>query len=82
MEMKRTGIAEEFIDEALEPYADDESSLERLEKLVEKKYERYLTDEKGVRKVKSALARAGYSYDEINAVLDMYDLDFDGSNSY
>lgn len=76
-EMKSRGLPPSVIEEALEPYLDEEGTLERLEELVEKKYERYLTDEKGVRKVKAALARAGYSYDSINAVLDMYDLEFD-----
>ncbi len=44
---------------------------------MERKYERYLTDEKGVKKVKNALLRQGYRYAEINAVLDLYDLDFE-----
>ena len=44
---------------------------------MERKYERYLTDEKGVKKVKNALLRQGWSYSEVNAVLDLYDLDFE-----
>ena len=77
MELKRHGISDSIIEEVIEPYADEEDSFARLEQLVEKKYERYLTDEKGVKKVKNALLRQGYSYGEINAVLDLYDLDFD-----
>lgn len=73
-ELKRCGLDEEIIAEALEPYTDDDSVRERLEELVERKYERYLTDEKGVRKVKAALSRLGYGYDDINAVLDLYEL--------
>lgn len=76
MEMKRLGFAEEQIDAAVEPYIGGEETMRRLEELVEKKYERYLTDIKGVKKVRAALARLGYSYDEINAVLDLYDLSF------
>lgn len=76
-EMKRRGLTENIIEDAVEPYINSDTAFERLEELVEKKYERYLTDEKGVKKVKSALARAGYSYDEINRVFDLYDLDFD-----
>ncbi len=76
-ELKRRGIPDRIIDEVIAPYEDEESSFARLEELVEKKYERYLTDEKGVKKVKGALFRLGYSYSEINAVLDLYDLDFE-----
>lgn len=77
MELRRRGISDEIIAEVIEPYSDEENVFTRLEELVEKKYERYLTSEKGVNKVKSALLRQGYSYDEIKAVLDLYDLDFD-----
>ncbi|MDE5860472.1 MAG: RecX family transcriptional regulator [Oscillospiraceae bacterium] len=75
-ELKRRGLSDKIIDEAVEPYSDEEESFSRLEELVERKYERYLVDEKGVKKVKNALFRQGYSYSEINAVLDLYDLDF------
>lgn len=77
MELKRRGIPESIIEEVIAEYDDEENSFARLEELVEKKYERYLTDEKGVKKVKGALLRQGYSYREINAVLDLYDLDFE-----
>ena len=75
-ELKKRGIPESIIEEVLEEYSDEEDTLARLEELVEKKYERYLTDDKGVKKVKNALLRQGYSYSQINAVLDLYDLDF------
>lgn len=78
MELRRRGISDEIIAEVVEQYSDEEEAFARLEELVEKKYERYLTSEKGVQKVKSALLRQGYRYDEINAVLDLYDLNFDG----
>ena len=76
-ELKRRGLSDNIIEEAVAPYADEEESFSRLEELVERKYERYLTDEKGVKKVKNALLRQGYRYSEINAVLDLYDLDFE-----
>lgn len=76
-ELKRRGLSDKIIEEVTEPYADEEESFSRLEELVERKYERYLTDEKGVKKVKNALLRQGYRYSEINAVLDLYDLDFE-----
>ena len=70
-EMRRRGIPSELIDEALEEY--DEGSDERLRELVEKKYARKLADENGVNKVKAALARQGFSYDEIKQVLAEYE---------
>lgn len=76
-ELKRRGLSDNIIEAVTEPYADEEETFSRLEELVERKYERYLTDEKGVKKVKNALLRQGYRYAEINAVLDLYDLDFE-----
>lgn len=76
-ELKRRGLSDGIIEEAVAPYAGEEECFSRLEELVERKYERYLTDEKGVKKVKNALLRQGWSYSEVNAVLDLYDLDFE-----
>lgn len=76
-EMRLKGIPGDIIEETLEEFAEEDDSFARLEELVEKKYERYLVDRKGVNKVKNALARKGYSYGEINEVLALYDLDFD-----
>lgn len=71
-ELKRKGIPDELINDALEPYKED--SCGRIKELIEKKYARYLTDEKGVNKVKAALARMGYGYSEINqAIKSFYD---------
>lgn len=70
-EMTRKGIPPEMAEEFLEEYEDD--TIERITELIEKKYARYLGDEKGIRKVKSALVRMGYSYGDINAVLEEYD---------
>ena len=74
-EMKRRGLPDNVIENAVEPYLDRESTVERLEELIDKKYARYLTDEKGVQKVKSALVRMGYSYDSINSALKAYSTD-------
>lgn len=76
-EMRLRGLGAEIIEEAMENFSEEDEPFERLEKLVEQKYERYLTDRKGVEKVKNALARKGYSFGEIKEVLDLYDLDFD-----
>ncbi len=70
-EMRRRGIPAELIDEALEEY--DDGSQDRLRELVEKKYARKLSEENGVNKVKAALARQGFSYDEIKRVLAEYE---------
>ena len=66
-EMRLKGLTREVIDIALEPYA--EGADERLRTLIEKKYLRYLDDEKGVNRAKNALVRLGYDYSDINRVL-------------
>ena len=50
-EMRMKGIPGDIIDETLEEFAEEDDSFARLEELVEKKYERYLVDRKGVEKV-------------------------------
>lgn len=65
--MRQKGLTKAVIDEALAEY--EEGTYERLYELVERKYLRYLSDEKGGNKVKNALVRAGYSYDVIKEVL-------------
>lgn len=67
-EMRQKGLSKELIDEVLAEYED--STVERLTELVEKKYLRRLEDEDGIKKVKNALARQGYSYADINAALE------------
>ncbi len=76
LELKRCGLSDDIISAVTQKYSDKDDVLERLEELVEKKYERYLVDEKGVNKVKAALQRQGYSYSDIKAVLDLYEFDF------
>lgn len=66
-EMYRKGISRELTNEVLERYEQD--SCQRLYELVKAKYERYLTDDKGITKVKNALARRGFSFDDINTVI-------------
>lgn len=66
-EMRQKGLSKELIDEALTEYED--TTVERLTELIEKKYLRRLEDEDGLKKVKNALARQGYSYSDINAAL-------------
>lgn len=70
-EMRSKGLTSEVINLALDVYDEDEDTTwyDRLYELVEKKYLRYLEDEKGVNKVKNALVRYGYKYDLIKEVL-------------
>ena len=66
-EMRQRGIPPELIDEAVSEY--DGGTQERIIELIEKKYSRKLAEDGGVQKVKAALARQGYGFDEINAAL-------------
>lgn len=72
-EILRKGIHSEAADEALAEFADDEP--DELRDVLRKKYEKYLTDEKGVKKVIAALLRRGYSYSEIKKALEEYDFE-------
>ncbi len=69
-EMRLKGLSRDIIEQALADYTEDCS--ERLLELIDKKYARYLTDDKGVKKVKAALARLGYSFADINAAINEY----------
>lgn len=77
-EMLKKGIDKEIIDEFIEEYEED--THERLKELVEKKYARYLTDEKGVQKVFNALVRYGYNYSDVREVIKefMDEVEFNG----
>lgn len=69
-EMRRKGISKELANEILSEYED--TTQERLKDLIESKYARRLEDEDGIKKVKNALVRNGYSYKDINAALEDY----------
>ena len=72
-ELTMKGIDRFTAEDALEEY--DEMFSENLMELIEKKYSRYLTDmsdRKNIEKVKSALVRYGYSFDEINRTVREY----------
>lgn len=72
-EIMRRGISSALADESLAEYEDD--SVERLRELVERKYERKLTDRKSAEKVRAALVRQGYSFSDIKEVLSEYEFD-------
>ncbi len=65
-ELYKKGIEREIIKNTLD---DAEFPEERLADIIRKKYLRYLSDEKGVRKTVNALLRLGYSYGDIRDAL-------------
>ena len=72
-ELVRRGIDSQTAKQTVQELAPDPS--ERLKELIERKYKRYLEDEKGRQKVWQTLSRMGYSYSDINTALkrDEYD---------
>lgn len=68
-EMYRKGIDRELVDEILEVYRD--STPDRICELINKKYHDCLDDRDKLRKMKNALVRQGYSFDEINTAVRM-----------
>ena len=67
-EMRLKGISKDLADEVLSAYED--TVQDRLIELLKTKYARKLEDENGITKVKNALVRQGYSYNQINEALD------------
>ena len=65
-ELYRKGIERDIIREVLEETDFDENQLVSL---IERKYGRYLSDEKGIQKTINGLLRMGYSYGEIRDAL-------------
>jgi regulatory protein len=70
MELTRRGIPAELAQEAVEQAQTD--PREAIRGLVERKYERYLGDEKGRRRTAAALQRLGYRWDDIRCVLNEF----------
>lgn len=69
-EMRMKGLSDEIIENKIAKYED--SSDDILSELIEKKYARYLGDEKGQRRVQSALLRQGYTFSQIKSALREY----------
>lgn len=65
-ELYRKGVDRDTIREVLDETDFDESELVSL---IERKYGRYLSDEKGIQKTINGLLRMGYSYGEIRDAL-------------
>lgn len=66
-ELARKGIDRELAEEICGELADDPE--DKIRAMIERKYLRYLGDEKGVRRTVNALQRLGYRYDQIRPVL-------------
>lgn len=66
-ELQRKGINRDIIERTLENMEDDPEAA--IARIVRRKYLRYLDEEKGVAKTINALARLGYSFSDIRAVL-------------
>lgn len=69
-EMRRRGLLDEHISEALEPY--EEITGEILTELIEGKYQKYFLDpddRRTMEKGKAALVRRGHRFGEINAAV-------------
>ena len=64
------GIDRDLIDEVLDEFTVDED--EQIRAIIEKKYARSLTDDKGRRRCANALARMGFSYSSIRSVMREY----------
>ncbi len=64
------GIDHDLADEILEEMSPD--PIAHIEILIERKYSKYLGDEKGRRKTVAALQRLGYSWSDIKAVMSNY----------
>lgn len=74
--LTQKGIPKDIISEVIEYYCEDDEAVQnRIKELIEKKYKRNLADEAGLRKVRNALARLGFSYSDINVVLKEFDID-------
>lgn len=79
-EMKRKGIERELAEDCLQ--ACDVDPEEQIAKLIERKYYRTLGDPKGNQKVINALARLGFNYGDIKAVISQYEEEEEDSWQY
>lgn len=68
--LREKGIDRDLIDEVLDEFVIDEE--DQIRTIIEKKYARSLSDEKGRRRAVNALARLGFSYASIKSVLNEY----------
>ena len=72
-ELLRQGISREIVDSVAEGL--DIDPILRIIEIINKKYIRYLGDEKGVKKTVAALQRLGYGWSDINSALRQIEID-------
>jgi regulatory protein len=70
-ELLQKGIEEELVQQILEEKAPD--PVEKIRELLDKKYGRLLSDEKGRRRSIAALQRLGYGWDDIRAAINQFE---------
>jgi len=68
--LREKGIDRDLIEEIMEEFVIDED--DQIRAVIEKKYARSLSDEKGRRRCANALARLGFSYASIKSVMAEY----------
>lgn len=71
-ELRRKGISSDIIEQVIDETEID--NAEQIKELIERKYYRSLSDEKGMRRTVAALTRLGYSYYDIRRALEEYDI--------
>ncbi len=72
-ELLRLGVSSEIVDTALEGL--DNDPILRIIEIINRKYYRNLSDEKGVRKTVAALQRLGYGWSDIKSALKQIEID-------
>ena len=70
LEMRRKGISSDVVEDVLESFDCDET--QQIKDLIERKYFRRLSDEKGRRSVFNALVRLGYSYGDAKRAIEEF----------
>lgn len=70
-ELRRRGIDEETAAQCLSQF-EEVDPQQQLAELIRRKYQRYLQDEKGLRKTVNALLRFGYSYGDIRRAINEF----------
>lgn len=70
LELRRKGVESDIIDEVLSEIEVDET--QQIKDLIERKYYRKISDEKGRKSVFNALVRLGYSYGDIKIAMREY----------
>lgn len=70
-ELLQKGIEDELVQRILEENAPD--PVEKIRELIDKKYGRLLSDEKGRRRSIAALQRLGYGWDDIRTAINQFE---------